>query len=89
MGIPTPTEPNDENQGGDSRQHALWALEGKKASTGSGHSSLLLGFNKVEIPDWKTPEAEQQEYAWSLSSISSSSPTGTSVFHFSSLRRQF
>ena len=69
MGISVPNDVNDENQGGDSRQRALWALEGNK-SAASGHASALLGFNKVEIPDWKTPEVEQQEYARSSSPFS-------------------
>lgn len=71
MGLASPTDASEESFSGDSRQHALWALEGKKSVSG-----LTLGFSKVEIPDWQTPDGEKEEFTWPTAA------SGTFVQHF-------
>lgn len=73
MGIASPADSCDDHyqtaNGVDQRQWALWALEGKRASSGS---PVMLGFSKVELPDWNTPDMEKERFTWSPhSSISS------------------
>ncbi|KAG8956641.1 hypothetical protein FRC04_000119 [Tulasnella sp. 424] len=75
MGLPSPTETSEESFSGDSRQHALWALEGKKSVPG-----LTIGFTKVEIPDWKTPDGEKEEFSWPSSTFSSTNGAFTLQF---------
>ncbi|KAG8987978.1 hypothetical protein FRB90_003044, partial [Tulasnella sp. 427] len=67
MGLASPTDTSEESFSGDSRQHALWALEGKTSVV----SGLTLGFSKVEIPDWQTPDGEKEEFTWPSSTSSS------------------
>lgn len=53
------------------RERALLALEGKAPRPGKARTvpeivpSLSLGFSKVEIPDWKTPDVERT-FDWTL-----------------------
>lgn len=70
MGITLPPEPQEDKLAGDSRQRALWALEGKKSV---GPSMLNMGFAKVEIPEWNTPTGEKEGFSWSPTSPLSSS----------------
>ena len=72
MGLPAMPDTPEDNFNGDSRQRALWALEGKKSQPSTSSSGLVFGFSKVEIPEWKSPEAEREEYARSSSPFSSS-----------------
>lgn len=61
----------DEPQAGsgiDQRQRALWALEGNKPV--SAGNSLMLGFSKVELPDWQTPDVEQDDFQWTATNSS-------------------
>ncbi|KAG9002668.1 hypothetical protein FRB94_003703 [Tulasnella sp. JGI-2019a] len=53
----------------DQRQRALWALEGKKPSP---VNTLILGFSKVELPEWHTPSDEKGSFSWPSSPSSSS-----------------
>ncbi|KAF8605300.1 hypothetical protein BDV93DRAFT_56600 [Ceratobasidium sp. AG-I] len=54
------------------RERALLALEGKAPRPGKARTvpeivpSLNLGFSKVEIPDWKTPDVERT-FDWTMS----------------------
>jgi hypothetical protein len=68
MGINFPEPaPVDEGNTAQIRQRALWALEGKGKPTlpSSSSTNFLMPFNKVEIPEWKTPEAEKTQFDWS------------------------
>ncbi|KAG8936022.1 hypothetical protein FRC02_004934 [Tulasnella sp. 418] len=81
MGVAPDSPVKESHSMGDQRQRALWALEGKQSRSISSTSAPVFGFQKVNIPDWTTPEKEQTSFDWSSSSssTSSSSSSGSSA----------
>lgn len=68
MGVSIPVSDDDDQQGvsrDEIRRRALLALEGRSSSSSSSSAPTIVpGFSRVEIPEWKTPSLEKTSFEW-------------------------
>ncbi|CAE7224704.1 unnamed protein product [Rhizoctonia solani] len=79
---------NDKDEVSKIREHALLALEGKTPTKARTVPEIVsnLGFTKVEIPEWKTPDVERT-FEWGATNRPMSVPFSINLNSASTIKR--